>query len=181
MADLILADVADRPGGLPLLSHAVTATWQRRHGKLLAAADYRAAGGATGAIARTADSVFDALSPSEQELAKRMILRLTVLGEGVEDYRRRVPRRVLVASDTTESTAVLDILTASRLITVGTDTDGDDVEELAHEALLREWPRLRWLDEDRDELRAFGPPRGLGQRVGGDRTPRGRPLRRTKT
>ena len=33
---------------------------------------------------------------------------------------------------------------------------GDDSAEIAHEALIREWPRLRgWLAEDRDELRTL--------------------------
>ncbi len=156
LGDLILTDVTDRPGGLPLLSHALSATWRRRHGRTLTIVDYRAAGGATGAIARTADTVFDQLSASEQEVAKRIFLRLTALGEGVEDSRRRVPLDVLLASGTDGSAKVLDTLTSARLVTAGTDTDGTDFDELAHEALLREWPRLRdWLDEDRDELRAL--------------------------
>jgi class 3 adenylate cyclase/WD40 repeat protein len=156
LSDLILTDITDRPGGLPLLSHALSATWLRRHGGTLAIADYRAAGGATGAIARTADTVFDQLSTSEQGIAKRIFLRLTALGEGVEDSRRRVPLDVLLASGTDGSAKVLDTLTAARLVTAGTDAEGTDIDELAHEALLREWPRLRdWLDEDRDELRAM--------------------------
>jgi class 3 adenylate cyclase len=156
LADLILTDVTDRPGGLPLLSHALSATWRLRHRRMLTIADYREAGGATGAIARTADSVFDQLNPSEQEVAKRIFLRLTALGEGVEDSGRRVPVNVLVASGTPDGLSVLDVLLAARLVTAGTDAEGTHVDELAHEALLREWPRLRaWLDEDRDELRAL--------------------------
>ncbi len=156
LADLILSDVTGRPGGLPLLSHALSATWRLRHGRTLTVSDYRGAGGATGAIARTADSVFDQLSPSEQEVAKRIFLRLTALGEGVEDSGRRVPVSVLVASGTPEGVSVLDTLLAARLVTAGTDAEGTDIDELAHEALLREWPRLRaWLDEDREELRVL--------------------------
>ena len=151
LADLILVDVADRPGSLPLLSHALRETWRRRHGPLLAVADYQAAGGATGAIARTADTVFGQLSESEQEVAKRIFLRLTALGDGVEDSRRRVPADVLGSSPAARS--ILGTLTAARLITADTDAQGRDVDELAHEALLREWPRLRgWLDEDREQL-----------------------------
>ena len=155
LADLILADVTDRPGSLPLLSHALRETWRRRHQNILSITGYRQAGGATGAIARTADTVFDQLTASEQEIAKRLFLRLTALGEGAEDSRRRVPVDVLAANDTS-TVGVLHILTAARLITADTDAEGRDVDELAHEALLREWPRLRgWLDEDRDELRAL--------------------------
>lgn len=154
LSDLILSDVTDRSGSLPLLSHALRETWRRRHGRTLSIAGYREAGGATGAIARTADSVFEHLTISERDVARRIFLRLTALGEGAEDARRRVPVNVLLATDTEEGMRVLGILTAARLVTADIDADGQDVDELAHEALLREWPRLRaWLDEDRDELR----------------------------
>ena len=60
---------------------------------------YRQAGGATGAIARTADTVYDQLTTAERDIAKRIFLRLTALGEGAEDSRRRVPVDVLAASE----------------------------------------------------------------------------------
>ena len=130
-------------------------TWRRRHENTLSINGYRQAGGATGAIARTADTVYDQLTAAEQDIAKRLFLRLTALGEGAEDSRRRVPVDVLAANDTHTMT-VLHTLTSARLITADTDAEGRDVDELAHEALLREWPRLReWLDEDRDELRTL--------------------------
>ncbi len=156
LTDLVLADVTERPGSLPLLSHALRETWRRRRANTLSIDGYRVAGGATGAIARTADSVFDQLSDSERDIAKRIFLRLTALGEGVEDARRRVPTEVLLAGASDASQRVLHTLTAARLITADTDAEGRDIDELAHEALLREWPRLReWLDEDREELRAL--------------------------
>ena len=94
------------------------------------------------------------MSESEREVAKRIFLRLTALGEGVEDSRRRVPVESLLVGSDEETRRVLHTLTAARLVTADTDADGRDVDELAHEALLREWPRLRgWLDDDRDQLR----------------------------
>jgi WD40 repeat protein len=155
LSDLILTDITDRPGSLPLLSHALRETWRRRRGRTLTVADYREAGGATGAIARTADSIYEQLTDAERDIAKRIFLRLTALGEGVEDSRRRVPTAAL-AGGSEETRSVLQTLTAARLVTAGTDAEGRDVDELAHEALLREWPRLRgWLDEDRDQLRSL--------------------------
>ena len=154
LSDQILGDITDRPGGLPLLSHALRETWRRRRSRTLTITDYADAGRATGAIARTADAVFEQLTPGEQQAAKRIFLRLTALGEGSEDSRRRVPIATLLEGATAESQRVLQTLTAARLVTADTDAEGRDVDELAHEALLREWPRLRgWLDEDRDELR----------------------------
>ena len=59
LVELILRDVADEPGALPLLSHALRATWERRDGRTLTVEGYRASGGVASAIARTADSVVD--------------------------------------------------------------------------------------------------------------------------
>ena len=156
LSDLILTDITDRPAGLPLLSHALRETWRRRHGNTLTISDYHEAGGATGAIARTADTVYARLTEPQRDIAKRIFLRLTALGEGAEDSRRRVSLNVLLAGGSQENQRVLHTLTAARLITADTDAEGHDVDELAHEALLREWPRLRgWLDEDREELRSL--------------------------
>ena len=84
---------------------------------------------------------------------RRMFLQLTELGETTEDTRRRVPLAELIPEGGAgeEATAVLEQLAGARLLVVG-----DDSAEIAHEALIREWPRLRgWLAEDRDELRAL--------------------------
>ena len=83
LSDLILAEVTDRPSSLPLLSHALRETWRRRRSRTLTIAEYHEAGRATGAIARTADAVFESLNPDEQAAAKRILLRLTALGGGL--------------------------------------------------------------------------------------------------
>jgi len=144
----ILRDVAGQPGGLPLLSHSLLETWKRRSGRMLTVIGYLQSGGVQGAIAKTAETVWEALSPDEQALARNIFLRLTELGEGTEDTRRRasigelVPRREQQA----EVDEVLRTLADARLVTIGEGT-----VEVAHEALIRHWPTLRaWLDEDRE-------------------------------
>lgn len=135
-------------GALPLLSHALLQTWQRCSGTALTLDDYRAAGGLTGAIARTADQVYDSCAASQTLPVKQAFVRLTAGGDGPDDVRRRVPRTELLDA-TGIDPAVLDRLVAERLLTA--DAGGI---EIAHEALIREWPALRaWLDEDRDGLR----------------------------
>jgi WD40 repeat protein/tRNA A-37 threonylcarbamoyl transferase component Bud32 len=151
LVDTMLADVEGEPGALPLLSHALYEAWARRDGRVLTLAGYRAAGGVRGAIAHTAEEAFLARSPQEQVLMRQMFLRLTELGETTEDTRRRVSLTELIPEDEggAQATAVLEQLAGSRLLVVG-----DDTAEIAHEALIREWPRLRgWLAEDREELR----------------------------
>jgi class 3 adenylate cyclase/WD40 repeat protein len=151
LADVVLADIQGEPGGLPLLSHALLETWRRRRGRTLAIADYREAGGAKGAIARTADRVYtEQLLAEEQPLARAIFLRLTELGEGVDDTKRRASRQELeTLGDTVAIDRALGALVDARLIVTE-----DGYVEVAHEALIREWPRLRgWLDDNRDAIR----------------------------
>jgi WD40 repeat protein/class 3 adenylate cyclase len=145
----ILRDVVGQPGALPLLSHSLLETWKRRSGRMLTLIGYLQAGGVQGAIAKTAETVYhDALSSDQQALARNIFLRLTEVGDGTEDTRRRVaiaelPPRPQLAEDVDE---VLRTLAEARLVTIGEGT-----VEVAHEALIRHWPTLRrWLDEDRE-------------------------------
>ena len=146
----ILGDLSDEPGSLPLLSHALFATWQHRRDRTLTIAGYHAAGGVRQPIARTADAVFGALDPADQAIAKEVFLRLTALGEGTEDTRRRVRRAELLnGRDDQAVELVLDRLAKARLVTLT-----EDSVEVAHEVLLREWPTLRrWLSDEREGLR----------------------------
>jgi WD40 repeat protein len=109
---------------------------------------YLQSGGVQGAIARTAETVYDALAPEQQALARNIFLRLTELGEGTEDTRRRVLIAELVPRPEQETAVheVLRTLADARLVTIGERT-----VEVAHEALIRHWPTLRaWLDDDRE-------------------------------
>ncbi|GGP67278.1 WD40 repeat domain-containing protein [Saccharothrix coeruleofusca] len=143
----IVAEAAGRPGVLPLLSHALLETWHRRRGNALTLAAFQAAGGLTGALAQTAESVHDALPPHQRDLLKNLFLRLTASDEEAGDTKRRVAWDEL--DDHADLTAVLRRLTENRLLTV--DREG---VEIAHEALIQRWPRLRqWLAEDREGRR----------------------------
>jgi WD40 repeat protein len=148
----ILDDVAEEPGGLPLLEHALLELWKCRRGSMLTLEGYLESGGVHGAIAQRADDAFGALTREQQELARRSFLRLTQPGEGTEDTRRRVMLSELPGA-AGELDPVLRSLVDARLLT--TSRDADDVQvEVAHEALIRGWPRLReWIDEDRAGLR----------------------------
>ncbi len=142
----ILADLGDEPGSLPLLSHALLATWQRRRGRVVTVAGYHDAGGVREAIGQTAEAVYGELGPAQRAIAKDVFLRLAALGEGTEDTRRRVRRAELGGPDVE---VVLNRVADARLVILG-----DDTVEVAHEALIREWKTLRgWLTENREGLR----------------------------
>jgi hypothetical protein len=154
----ILDDVGEEPGALPLLSHALHETWRRRSGRTLTHAGYGAAGGVRGAIARTAEAAYRALSAEDQALARDIFLRLVELGERgpgagapPPDSRGRASRTELLTlgAGPDRVQGVLDRLAAQRLITVA-----EESVEVAHEALIRQWPRLQeWLDSNRERLR----------------------------
>jgi WD40 repeat protein len=152
LVELILRDVIKEPGALPLLSHALLETWRRRSGRTLTLQGYATSGGVRGGIARTAESVFNLqLSPTQQPIAKNIFLRLTNLGEETEGTRRRAEREELIPAtqDISVVEEVLEKLADARLITL----DENSVE-VAHEALITEWPTLRnWLIENHEGLR----------------------------
>jgi Novel STAND NTPase 1 len=88
------------PGALPLLSHALLATWQHRRGNLLTAEGYREIGGVAGAISTTAENTFASLGAARQDAARRLLLRMIRVGdEDTPDTRRRVnPEELLAGS-----------------------------------------------------------------------------------
>jgi energy-coupling factor transporter ATP-binding protein EcfA2 len=98
VVDKILNDVASQPGALPLLQHALLELWKRRQARTLTLDGYRESGGVTGAIAKTAEETFNSLNPDERLIVRRVMLRLTQLGEGTEDTRRRASIEELVTA-----------------------------------------------------------------------------------
>ncbi|MGW5100921.1 nSTAND1 domain-containing NTPase [Streptomyces sp. NPDC004100] len=156
LTELIVREVtADGPRGahdagvLPLLSHALLATWQRRKGGRLTLAGYRAAGGIQGAVAATAERAWSGLDPAARSAARLLLLRLVRLGEDTHATRRRGTRRQLAeeSTDPGKTEESLEALVRARLVTLDADT-----VEITHEALLHAWPRLRhWIDDNRTE------------------------------
>ncbi|MEU1406875.1 hypothetical protein ABZ471_31790 [Streptomyces sp. NPDC005728] len=156
LAELIVREVsADGPRGahdagvLPLLSHALLATWQRRKAGRLTLAGFRAAGGIQGAVAATAERAWSSLDPAARSAARLLLLRLVRLGEDTQATRRRGTRRQLAqeSADPGKTEESLEALVRARLVTLDAET-----VEITHEALLHAWPRLRhWIDEDRND------------------------------
>ncbi|MGW3952049.1 nSTAND1 domain-containing NTPase [Streptomyces sp. NPDC004752] len=156
LVEVLLADLGAVNGGpigtsttgrLPLLAHALRATWQQRHGHTLTVDGYRVTGGIQGAIATTANRLYDILPPPCREAARWVFLRLVIVGRDADDSRRRVRYDELLrhASDREAAKRVLDDFTRGRLLTRDQDT-----VVMTHEVLIRAWPRLRdWIEHDR--------------------------------
>lgn len=142
LLEIVLRDAGDRRGILPALSHTLSATWGRREGRLLTVAGYEATGGIAGAIAKSAEQVYDSLSPASREACRGLMMRLLERTPDATDVRRRVPLETLTAD--TVRRDVVERLVSARLVTIDADA-----AIIAHEAVGTTWPRLdRWLRDD---------------------------------
>jgi DNA-binding SARP family transcriptional activator/ABC-type glycerol-3-phosphate transport system substrate-binding protein len=152
----MIADVADRPGALPLLQYALTELAERADGGTLSLEAYRRIGGVSGALARRAEQLFEQMNETGRDACRQLFLRLVTLGEGTEDTRRRVRRSELATlADPQTMDAAIETFGRHRLLSFDRDNDTrEPTVEIAHEALLREWTRLRgWIDDAREALR----------------------------
>ncbi|MAU11726.1 MAG: hypothetical protein CL607_18015, partial [Anaerolineaceae bacterium] len=144
-------------GALPLLQFALTALFDLREGHKLTHDAYQQIGGVGGALANRVEDIYSQLDAQAQEAVRQLFLRLVTLGEGVEDTRRRVPRSELVAvsNDADLMEDLIDYLAQERFLALDNDpATRAPMVEVAHEAILREWERLRgWIDKSRTELR----------------------------
>ena len=149
LADALVDDVEGEPGALPLLSTALLELWQKRQDNTLTLAAYRESGGVHGAVARLAEGTYARIPDERKPLVRALMLRLVGEGEGDAPVRRRAPLAELDLERNEDVADVLATLADSRLVTVG-----EGSVEVAHEALLREWPRLReWIEEDAEGRR----------------------------
>lgn len=153
----IVGDVSGEPGGLPLMQHALTELADRHQDRLLTFEAYLEAGGVEGALGKRAEELYASLNEKERDAAEQVFLRLVAIGETTEDTRRRVRRTELGSLDDDPVTVenVIQQFGAHRLLSFDHDpvTRGATVE-VAHEALLREWERLRdWVQDNRADLR----------------------------
>jgi basic membrane lipoprotein Med (substrate-binding protein (PBP1-ABC) superfamily)/DNA-binding SARP family transcriptional activator len=151
----LVADVAGQPNALPLFQYALTELFDARSGSTLDLATYERIGGVRKAVARRAESLYGHLDDAEREAARQLFLRIvTVSGDVVG--RRRVPASELVSLDIdlVALRNVIDAYSRHRLLALDRDpASGSPTVEVAHEALLSEWHRLRdWIDRHRDDL-----------------------------
>ena len=161
--DEALRDAASAtPESLPLLEHVLSLLYDQQSSRgddLLRWSEYRELGELKGALAKHAEAVFSTLGPDAQRAFPLVMRHLVTLGQGEEEVpnRRTVPYRDLVASgesDQAGAKGFVDLFIEKRLFVADTDPQGEVTVSVAHEALLREWQRVReWLKENREFLR----------------------------
>jgi WD40 repeat protein/DNA-binding XRE family transcriptional regulator len=152
----IIHELGEQPGSLPLLEYTLTLLFERREGQLLSKSAYQALGGVSGALGQRAEEIFSHLDPSARETARQMFLRLVTLGEGSEDTRRRVLRAELEGlAQPRLLNPLIETFGKARLLSFDHDSiTRSPTVEVTHEALLREWPRLKnWMVDSRADVR----------------------------
>jgi WD40 repeat protein/DNA-binding SARP family transcriptional activator len=156
LTETMLRDVARRSGSLPLLGHCLLELWDHRDGVTMHLAAYDEVGGVQGALTQRAEAVFLGLPASEQAVAREVLLRLVHPQHGLgDDVCRRVAFCELITHPNEDHVveAVVERLTAARLLTSGGPPTEERWVEVSHEALVRGWPRLQgWVQEDRAGL-----------------------------
>jgi len=150
LVERLLDDAGDEPGHLPLLEFALRRLWEERSDAMLAHAAYEEMGGMRGAIAERAERICGALPLKEQEAVQRVFLQLVRPGDEGGDTRRRI-----FVDDLRDLPAQLvkDLSDDRLLVTAVDPLSGRITLELAHEALISSWKRLReWIVKDHEFL-----------------------------
>jgi len=158
LAELV-GDAGHRPGTLPLLEYALTELFDERSKTALTLDGYRTLGGIRGVLSRSAEAIYDGLSPAERQVTTQLFLRLVQLGRGAAETRRRLALAELTSLDL-DPVALSNVLEAfgeRRLLSFDREPATDQATiEVAHESLFREWSRLaRWIDGHRAALIRF--------------------------
>lgn len=151
LATTIVSDATRSPGSLPLLQYALTELYEQRYEGTMTLGAYRTMGGLGSVVAQRAEEVYSDAGVTDREATRRLFARLITPGEGVEATRRRARTSELVDV----SRSLLATFGKARLVSFDRDpSTREPTVEIAHEALLREWPRLRaWISEDEDGVR----------------------------
>ncbi len=149
LVDLLVREFGGEPAALPLLSHVLRETWGHREGPTLTVDGYRATGGIRHAVAKSAEMLYNSMDHAERQRLRSLLLRLVMPTADGEPVRARLSRDKVAADDSHRQ--LVEQLVDARLVCV----DGDTLQ-IAHEALVRVWPRLRgWLDDDLEGQRLF--------------------------
>src|SRR5438876_680491 len=152
----IIADIHEQPGALPLLQYALTELFAARTSDMLTLEGYVATGGVVGALGRRAEELYGRLDPCAQATCRQVFLRLVSVDPAAQDTRRRVRRRELRQLDL-DADALDEILNRygeRRLLSFDREPlTRTPTVEVAHEAILSQWDRLRsWIEERREDL-----------------------------
>ena len=162
LVDRMLDDTGDEPGNLGLMAYALDELYKRDEDRRLTHDEYDQLGGVQGAIGTRAENTFQALGLDENVI-EQVFHALVEVDERGTATRRRAQFQPEALPE-----AVRNLVTAftdARLLTTSyDDTRQTAVVEVAHEAILRSWPRLaEWIEDTQDDLRLLRQVRNAAQ------------------
>jgi uncharacterized protein YjbI with pentapeptide repeats len=155
--NLLIDQAGNREGVLPLLQFALLRIWEGLVVGKQPGVTLEEIGGVGGALAGKAQSIYDQLGPTDQDITRRLFLGLVQLGEGTKDTRRRIEIAKLVSSQD-DPQRVRQVINrfcdpGARLVTLSSSGADEETVEVTHEALFDHWSLLgEWLRNQRDAL-----------------------------
>tara|TARA_R110002126_G_scaffold1441_3_gene8291 strand:+ start:3051 stop:6302 length:3252 start_codon:yes stop_codon:yes gene_type:complete len=149
--EILMQEAASNPDALPMLQYTLQQLYlQRSTDNKLLLAVYNALGGIEGAIGKNAEQAINGLSKAEQNSLPRVLSLLVTLREDEQSITSRSAR--LQQLDTDAERALVNTMVEQRLF-VSHLQHGEPCFSIAHEALLRRWPRATaWISEHFDSL-----------------------------
>lgn len=157
LVDLLLDDMVDQAGALPLLQHTLKQLWERCEDRRLSISAYKELGRIEGALDRTAEQVYRSLGDEEREVCRRVLLDLVYRVEESHVSRRVDFDELVAGRDADRVERVIARLTDehARLLTAESEAarPRHRLVGISHEALLRSWKRLKqWLVKYRVDI-----------------------------
>lgn len=160
VVDLLVNDLAGDPAALPLLQFTLLQLWKQRQRNRITREVYESVGGGRRALEKTAETFFSSLIEQNAETVRWILLELVetrTLGE-ITSRRIRYTSLYEIPHDRSRIDRMVQAMVAAGLLRLTHGAHAEDNQvELAHEALIRNWPRfIRWLEEERDRRRTRG-------------------------
>ncbi|MBH0038028.1 MULTISPECIES: nSTAND1 domain-containing NTPase [unclassified Pseudoalteromonas] len=149
--EILCADTANNPDALPMLQYTLQELYlQRSDNNELLHSVYTKLGGIEGAIGKKAEDVFISLNSEQQQQLNSVLSQLVTLNPDGKTITSRAARWQTLNNKSQKE--FVQAMVESRLF-VSHLQNGEACFSLAHEALLRQWPRAKnWINDHKDAL-----------------------------
>lgn len=149
--EILVQEAASNPDALPMLQYTLQQLYlQRSSDNKLLLSVYQALGGIEGAIGKNAEQAIKGLTKAEQDCLPKVLSLLVTLREDEQSITSRSARLAQLTSNAERT--LVNTMIEQRLF-VSNLQQGEPSFSIAHEALLRRWPRATaWISEHFDSL-----------------------------
>lgn len=168
LVKLIISDLEDKPGQLPVLQHLMMRMWNHwsRLGDMsrqISIADYEAVGQLKGAISQHAGQALESLDENHRYVCSRLFRVITTRTDDGRELRK--PERISTIAAQTgcpehEIIGVAEVFRAPEysFLTPSKEVplNGESILDLTHESIIRLWGTLRgWMDEEEASVKIY--------------------------